>query len=285
MSQESNRTPTLFGGEVPRSARISNDLVFQAIREARKKYFVEYVPARAGAYFASLALIFLVKPESSEIANSMERECNEWIQRYPVPLMVTAFDDTDSVISLAVERGCDYLTGIIEDGEAVYYWKLLENGDFPSGRLWEEHLKKVYNGIPFSTGENRCSMAISSAKSIRLGLIMIAMWGVAVPVAVAIIGLASPLLGIAIILYSIGKAVLRALKMLGYAKKNEREKRKEADELRIYHHHYHSQRNPEAFMKLKGENFRQDARERIHREAEEISRQAAKPPRRINTET
>ena len=36
------------------------------------------------------------------------------------------------------------------------------------------------------------------------------------------------------------------------------------------HYFYHCERNPDGFMRLKSENFRDDARERVRQEAEEL---------------
>jgi len=62
------------------------------------------------------------------------------------------------------------------------------------------------------------------------------------------------------------------MKMLAYVGRSEREKHKDAEELRMQHHHYHCERNPEGFMRLKAENFERDAREETHRETDELKR-------------
>ena len=244
--------------------------VFETLKEHRGPYFVEYTSARAGDYFASLALVFMGNPTREEIPAIMEMESKAWIERYPVPLMTTAFDDKDDVVSLEDLKGYNHLIALPEADGVAFYWKVLRNDDFPSGALDEGRLLEVYCGIPRTTQAERLRKAISSVRTVRLGWTIVALWGIAVPVAVALIGISSPLLGGLIIAYSVGKAVWRAMKMLGYVDRSEREKKKAEEELQMRHHHYHCERNPEGFLRLKAENLERDAREQLQREAEEL---------------
>lgn len=244
--------------------------VFQTIKESRDSYFIEYSPARAGNYSALLALVFTEMPAIEEIASIMEQEARVWVQRYPVPVMVTAYSDTDDVISIKEMMGCDDLIALPMDDEVSLHWKLLKNEEFPSGSLLENQLRKLYEGLPCTTLSDRKRAAIASARFRRIGFTLIALWGIIVPAAVALFGLASPILGGIVIAYSIGKAVLQTLKMLGYVRRSEREKEQAKEDLRMRHHHYHCERNPEGFMRLKAENFEREVREDIHREAAEL---------------
>jgi hypothetical protein len=242
---------------------------FQSVKKHRGKYFIRYEPAREGNYFASLILVFLEHTELSEIANRMEQECTEWIQRYSVPLMVTSFDDTDTMILLKAEHGCDHLTGIPVGGETIHHWRILADNEFPEGTLTENQLQNIYNDIPFNTLEERQERASLNAQSIQRGMKTIR-WVLAVRViAVAIF---EALLGLISAFFSISKAVFQTLKTLGYVKKSKGEQQKVADENEMKHHHYHCEQNPEEFMKLKVKNLTRLAREDIHNEAREIKR-------------
>jgi len=274
-----DRKPKSSGHQPLEDGGIENDLIFQPIKEHRNTYFVEYTPARPGGYFATLALVFLEHLEFSEISKLMEQECALWLQRYPVPLMVTAFDDTGSVIGLKGYTDCDHLIGIIENGKALYHWKLLKNEELLSGPLRELNLLSVYGDLPFSTKKERREKAISSAKSMGFGLFIIAMWLVVAAVFWELVGFASRWIGYIVIAYSIYKAVVQALKMLGYIKRSKREKQKDAEELRMRHHHYHCELNPEGFMRLRAENFEREARENTQKESETIKRGQAIDPR------
>ncbi len=245
-------------------------VVFEPVKEHRGDYFVEYTPARAGNYSASLATIFLKDKKPPEIRDIMEQECQKWIHRYPVPLMVTAWNDTDSVIHFEEGQESDHLFGIPESGSVNLQWKLLKNEEFPRGRLRECDLLKIYDDLPYTTATERRAEAVSDNKEFRRGAFIIAFWIVLVPVTVALLGAANPILAYLIIAYSVGKAVVCALKILGYIKRSEREKQRDAEKLRMHHHHYHCERNPEAFMRLRAENLEGDAKGDTHREAAQM---------------
>ncbi len=247
-------------------------LVFQEIKEHRGTYFVHYSPAGAGQYFALLTLVFLRDEEVSEIAKLMEQECTIWMQRYQVPIMVSAFDDADNLIGVKEIRGCDHLIGVLEDEKPVYHWELLKDEEFPWGPLHESYLLDIYTDVPYTSAEERREKILAQFRAERKLFFVIAMWGIVVPAAVGIIGLTNPILGVVIVIYAVGKATYHALKMLGYVKKSKADKQKDAEELRMRHHHYHCERNPEGFMRLKAENFEREAQERTRKEAEEIKR-------------
>ncbi len=62
--------------------------------------------------------------------------------------------------------------------------------------------------------------------------------------------------------------------MLGYTKKSEREKAKEAAELRMRHHHYHCELNPDGFARLKHENFVRETNEQTLQEKRALEARA-----------
>ena len=118
--------------------------VFQTLKEPRGSYFAQYTPARARDYFASLALVFAEQPTREEIPAIMERECEIWARRYPIPIMTTAFGDSDSVISLQDEKGCDHLIAMPEKDSVAFHWEMLKNDEFTSGAWEESRLLEIY---------------------------------------------------------------------------------------------------------------------------------------------
>jgi hypothetical protein len=58
--------------------------------------------------------------------------------------------------------------------------------------------------------------------------------------------------------------------MTGRWKKSAKEIANDAEDLRIRHHHYHCERNPQGFLRLKHENFQKENKERTQKEAESI---------------
>jgi predicted RNA-binding protein with RPS1 domain len=73
-------------------------------------------------------------------------------------------------------------------------------------------------------------------------------------------------------MYSLYKAVEKALRLTGKWPKSKAEVQKEAEETRMRHHHYHSERNPEGFERLKLENFERWTREEVRAEAQSLKR-------------
>ena len=101
----------------------------------------------------------------------------------------------------------------------------------------------------------------------RLGWWIVFVWAVVVPAGVAILEWWSDWLGVVVLVYSLYKAIEKALRLMGRWPKSKAEAQKEAEEARMCHHHYHCERNPEGFERLKLENFERWAREDIQKEA------------------
>lgn len=100
-----------MGSPIP----VANQLFFEATKEDRGWYFVEYRPPISGYQFATLqVVVFETTRTAEDIAAIMEAELVIWLERYPVPIMVSAFDDTGSVISLKGHRPCNHLIGLID---------------------------------------------------------------------------------------------------------------------------------------------------------------------------
>ena len=57
---------------------------------------------------------------------------------------------------------------------------------------------------------------------------------------------------------------------MGWLKPSRRDKEKAKKELKMGHYYYHCERNPEAFNRLKCENFERDAVVKTRNEAEAI---------------
>ena len=104
-------------GETTNSAEVSadNKIIFQSLKENRDTYFIEYTPARATDGLAILSLTFVDLPGDAEIVDFMEYECRDWLKRYPVPVHVMAFDDTDTAVRAHGDPARSYLLGLPTD--------------------------------------------------------------------------------------------------------------------------------------------------------------------------
>lgn len=250
-------------------------LFFEATKEDRGWYFVEYRPPNPGHQFATLSVVILENGRPREdIAAIMEAELVIWLERYPVPIMVSASDDTGSVIGLSGHRPCDHLIGYVDSksNKVVREWRLLANAELPRDALNASYLRKIYADIPFKTTQQLRAQAIEKAKQMRLGWWVVFAWAVVVPAGVAVLEWWSDWLGLLVLVYSLYKAVEKALRLLGKWPKPKTELQKEAEEARMRHHHYHCERNPDGFQRLKLENFERWAREDTQNEAQALRR-------------
>lgn len=259
-------------GDVMRSDE--GKLYFDTVKEDRGGFFVEYRPPSPGYRFASLQLVFAEYTEREIVAETMESEARAWLRRYPVAVMVSAFDNTGRLITLNPVKPCDHLLAFLRDAESepIRTWRLLQDSEPPSKPLNQAYLRRTYSDIPHKTGVELRRDAEKHAKALQIGWLLLFVWLVLVPVAVAILGFASVWVGAAALTYSLLKALVQALKMTGKWPKSAHERQREEEELRMRHHHYHCERNPEAFLKLRAENFENEERERIRQEAQEIKK-------------
>lgn len=252
----------------------TDQLFFEPVKEDRGWYFVEYRSPISGYLFATLQVVILQTTRMVEdIAVTMEAELVIWLERYPVPIMVSAFDNTGNVVSLRGHRPCGHLIGFIDKKakKVIREWRLLTNDELPNDALDSSYLRKIYEGIPFKTKQQLHKEALKKAKQLRFGWWIVFVWAVVVPAGVAILEWWSDWLGIIVLIYSLYKAVEKALSLVGKWPKSKVEVRKEAEEARMREHHYHCERNPEGFQRLKFENFERWTHEDIQNEAKALS--------------
>lgn len=248
----------------------TNDLYFEQVKEHRNQYFVEYKPPIPSYRFAILNLVFLNPADKKNIAELMETELDYWLKRYPIPIMVSAFDEKGDSIHLSSVKDCDHLIGFIEKGavEPRRIWRLVKDDELPIPALDKNYLRRVYADIPFKTGEQIQQNNKKRYRSIKTGWVVFFIWLVIVPATIAILGWANRLIGAIALSYSIYKAVVTALKLTGKVKPSPKEIERAEKEQKMEHYYYHCELNPEGFRKIMIENFKNEAEEDIRKEAE-----------------
>ncbi|HZM01496.1 MAG TPA: hypothetical protein VFC44_00610 [Candidatus Saccharimonadales bacterium] len=252
----------------------SGKIFFNSVKEDRGWYFAEYSPPRESFRFATLDLVILNDIDKAKIVHTMETELPGWLSRYPIPLMVTAFDTTGNLIHLNPIKECNSLIGFLPKGKepVSLNWRLLKDAEMPDDALNQDYLKKVYSEIPYRTGEdidNECKKQNRIVKTIKW---VIFFWAVIVPLTVLILDKLNVWVGWMVFAFSLWKIIVEILKRTGRWKKSSRQLEKEKEELEMRHHDYHCKRNPQAFLRLRSENFKREAREGTQKEVESLKR-------------
>lgn len=256
-------------------------LYFRPIKEAREGYFAEYQPPCSGSRLAMLTLVFLEPVAPEDTAATMERELEGWLERYPVPLMVTAFSPDECMVSLASVRPSDHLVGFLSDGDMRREWRAVPANELPDMPSSPKVLRELFHDVACETQTEINKRLANETLEIRRGKRnlwgLLFLWLVLIPGAVAIIGWASPFWGIVVLLYALGKSLLAALKLLGYLKPSPKKEREAQELAEMRHYYYHCKRNPDGFLRLKDENFERDAQEKTRQEAEALGMHPANP--------
>jgi hypothetical protein len=234
------------------------------VKVPKANYFVEYCPAVSGMTFANLQLVFPSKTEMKEIPTIMEQELTEWLQRYPVPIFASSFDEKEDLIRLPESS---HLMGYLdEDGKIKKKWGQYLEKELPAAQVESCYLADVYKDIPFRYAkdvrdrvrrESRFSMAVAYT---------IIVFTVVVPVLIELISMGFEWLGYLLGVLSIGKGCYEISKAFGWIKPSRREKEKAEKKSNMEHYYYHCQRNPEAFLRLKMENLENETVSRVQSE-------------------
>lgn len=246
-----------------------DEVRFESIKEDRGWYFVEYSPPLTNDLFSLLQFVVVEARAARVVADTMETEARRWLARYPVPLMATAFSADGDVLSLKGVRPIDNLMAwlCLPETEPVLRWELVANAELPDIALDREFVEGIFANVPSRTGRDIQEQVTKDNAVRKTGWWLVFVWAVVVPLGVAILEWWSDLLGLVVLGYAFFKAGTSALRLTGRLPKSRRQREREAVELRMGHHHYHCERNPEAFERLKADNFRRWEIERTHAEA------------------
>jgi hypothetical protein len=246
---------------------------FGSKKQHRGWYLVEYDPPFEGARFATVNLVILeVGAEKNKIIEAMETEARTWLERYKIPVMVSAFDDKDDLIHLDPVKPSHHLMAIKAETTQKILWREIKDAELPDDALDRVKLTKIYHDIDFKvwTTEDRNRVENQHRKMAKTAWLMLFAWLVVVPSIVIILGETSVWVARIALAYSVWKIVEQMLKLTGHWKQSKRQEEQEREEREKNHHHYHCKRNPKGFLRLKNENCENENRERVRKEAEEI---------------
>jgi hypothetical protein len=252
-------------------------LYFEQIKETRDSYFVEYQPPVSNNPFATLNVVYPGDYDRTSVASTMKTEIAHWIGRYPVPIMAWAYDAAENSIRPNGDADDGLLIGWYEPGTTniSYSWKIEGLPPFLNDTTNLPDWRTIYKDVSFRTdAEVKANANRQMQKTRKQNLILkfiIAIWLAVIPAAWATIQYLGPeWLALIVLLYSLWQAFRAARKLFWHIEPSQSEKEKADKELKMSHYFYHCERNPEAFARLKVENFEREAKERILREAQEL---------------
>jgi hypothetical protein len=251
-----------------------NERVFRDVIERhRGKYYVEYKPAIWCNPLAIVDLTFSQPIADVEIVrDAMEQELEYWLNQYPAPAMVTAWDAKEDIVHVSSNDDELHLFGYVNQhtGQIVRYWKLPSSNELPPEQMNEKYFSLVYEGLPFrrqvDVQRKALHEAVITGRAIRFIVLLV----VGVPLLIQIVSLGIDWIGYVLSGISISVGLYKLCKSMGWIRLGKREILEAEKNNKMRHYYYHCEKNPEAFNRLKIENFEREAIERTHREAEGI---------------
>jgi hypothetical protein len=246
-----------------------SDRRYEPIRESRDWYFVEYRPPINDDKFATLNLVILKDALNIDIINAMEKEMGNWLNRFPIPLFVSAFDNKGDLYDLSEIKTCNHLIGFFNtDGRISFHWKLLKDHEIPNAALNREFVENLYSNLVFRTNAELDIDRRKRRQKIKLGWFIFFIWLVIIPLIIAFLDYFSDWVSLVALIYSFYKALQKGLELTGRWPKSKRTKEKELEEQLKNHYYYHCQMNPEGFKKVMQENLEKIAKDEIVKESE-----------------
>jgi hypothetical protein len=240
---------------------------YEKIEEKRNGFYVEYNPVFTGQEFAILSINIYDTKLSGNIKNIAESELEYWALKYPAPIMLMIDNKTDEEWRTKDKIGHSFLLGYPKLGKVILHWDEYPKAEEPDIDLSKESLAKIYSGLNYSTYEEVVAKQKIEVKGRKLLLLVLTLWACVIPALIAFLGWSNPIVSLIALAYSWYVAFNKGMKLWGRKKKSDKDLAKEKEQLAKDHHHYHCQLNPDAFLRLKNENFK---KERLEKEKTKI---------------
>ncbi|OIJ14249.1 hypothetical protein BKP35_07040 [Anaerobacillus arseniciselenatis] len=239
--------------------KIWREKIYQNVEVQHKNYQVTYCPIKLKSeFFATLQLVFKGKPKADRVAETMEKELEKWVTKFPLPLLIIPLDEDDNTLSLNEVKPNDYLLGYYdnENNRVIKTWEEVKKEDVPSDQLSDEYIDKVYKKLPFTNREENEKQAdekVKEMKNIKRFFDSTLYSWLIISITILILGLKSNIVAGIAFAYSLFKVIKRYLEIKGYKTKKQREKAE--IQRKMKHYYYHCEMNPRAFEALKSENL------------------------------
>ena len=107
-------------------------IYFDAIKQSRSSYFVEYRPPISDGPISTLSIVYPESFELNSVAETMKVEAAYWLARYPVPIMIWAYDSAENQIRPHGDDDDGLLIGWYPPGSTTFAcaWKVAGLPDY-----------------------------------------------------------------------------------------------------------------------------------------------------------
>ena len=208
----------------------------------------------------------------------MENELRHWLSRYPVPLMIWAWDSKEDMIR-PDGKGGNCLVGWIDPaaGGVRHSWNIDDLTEFLNAAPSVPDWRAIYVDVAVRTDTEVKADAmrklVERRKQVRILKIILLLWVAVLPATWAILEFLGPQwLGVVVLAYGLWKAWRAGMKIWGLTKSSPKEEEKAERQRKMDYYFYHCERNPDGFARLKLENFEKDAGERVRAEAAALAK-------------
>lgn len=253
---------------------MKRDRNYKPKTESRDWYIVQYSPLNFEGFSILQLTVTIENAIKNEVIVAMEKEAELWLNLYPVPLLISAFDNAENSYDFGEIKERDILLGFFNaSGKICLYWRSLkEDEEGPNKDFGKDYLDNLFSDFPFTTDAEYNADKKIRRQQIESGYLLLLF----VPFAAALIYESmiyfNRLFSLLAFFYIIFKIVQKALKFLGKWPKSEREKEKERVDRLKDHYYYYCDKNPEGFKKLISETLEKEAREKVKEEAESFKK-------------
>lgn len=250
---------------------MKTDRKYEAKKEQREWYFVEYHPANYFK-FANVQLILTVEETNeSDIISAMEKEAEYWLKLYPIPVMVSVFDNKGDLYKFSKIKEKKHLIAFFDQNNEIYmHWGLLKDEEIPDVAIDQEYRNNLYANFTFKTYHELDAERYKRRRQIEDGRFIILIWIALTAFVTEIFIYFNEYLSLIAFFYVLIKAVQKILQFANMWPKSKKEKEKELEQSLKDHYYYHCQMNPEGFNRLKLENFERMGKEEIEKEVKSI---------------
>lgn len=233
------------------------------MEEQRDRYTVTYQPADARSSIAVLSLFFAesAAKDLPMVSKSMEKEMVAWLERFPVPVKVSAYTTRKRSIRLSPTSPSEsHLMGYVRlfDNAIVRRWGTIKEEEIPSDVRDPEHVETAYADIPYRVREEDRALARVEFREKIKGFAVAITLVLLFPASLQAVLHWGQELALPLMLVSAAIGAYKGSRTLGWRKPSRREQRRADVFYRKEHYFYHCEKNPTAFARLEQANHKRE---------------------------